>query len=119
MKKIIVLLLISSISFTSFGNNSKGNVKPPTDGKQLFASKTCSACHNETAKVVGPSIKEITTVYAKKGANIFDFLRGNSKAIVDTNPGQVAIMKSNVDTMVKDISDADLKAIITYMKSIK
>lgn len=30
-------------------------------GKQLFASKTCSACHNLDRKVVGPPLRGITT----------------------------------------------------------
>ena len=112
-------MLMVIITVASFGNNTKDNATTVPDGKLLFAAKSCSACHNETAKVVSPSIKEINAIYAKKDGDLFAFLKGKSDAIVDTDPGQMAIMKSNIDGILKDISDTDLKAIITYMKSIK
>ena len=112
-------MLMVIITVASFGNNTKETATTVPDGKRLFAAKSCSACHNETIKVVGPSIKEINAIYAKKEGDIFAFLKEKSDAIVDTDPGQVAIMKSNIDTILKDISDTDLKAIITYMKSIE
>ena len=47
------------------------------------------------------------------------FLKGNQEAIVDTDPGQVAIMKANLDGFVKDLSDNELKALEAYMLSFK
>ncbi len=88
-------------------------------GKKLFGEKTCSACHQAEIKVIGPSIKDINKIYSEKGKSIVEFLKGASEAIVDTDPGQVAIMKVNLDTFVKDLSDDELNALAAYMGSIK
>ena len=88
-------------------------------GKKLFAEKTCVACHQAEVKVIGPSIIDINKIYTEKGASIVQFLKGASEAIVDTDPGQVAIMKMNLDSFVKDLSDDELNAIAAYMASIK
>lgn len=88
-------------------------------GKKLFAEKTCTACHQADAKVIGPSIKDINKIYAEQKGNIVKFLKGESEAIVDTDPGQVAIMKANIDSFVKDLTGDELAAIAAYMRSVK
>jgi cytochrome c len=88
-------------------------------GKKLFTEKTCATCHQADAKVIGPSIKDINKIYAEKNGDMIKFLKGNAEAIVDTDPGQVAIMKANLDGFVKDLSDEDLAAITSYMGSVK
>jgi cytochrome c len=70
-------------------------------------------------KVIGPSIKDIVRVYDEKNGNIVQFLKGNSPAIVDTDPGQVAIMKANLDGFVKDLTPEELQALAAYMRSKK
>ena len=45
------------------------------------------------------------------------FLKGNTEAIVDTDPGQVAIMKANLDGFVKDLSPEELQALTAYMRN--
>ena len=86
-------------------------------GEKLFTDKTCVSCHQVDAKIVGPSIKDITAIYKENNANIVAFLKGEQEAIVDTDPGQVAIMKANLDGFVKDLSDQELKALEAYMWS--
>ena len=88
-------------------------------GKVLFYEKTCAACHTENERMVGPSIKKITSVYTEKHGNLMNYLKGSAKAIVETDPGQVAIMKANIDAIVKEISSKDLHAITAYMLSVK
>jgi len=90
-----------------------------TLGKQLFTDKTCVSCHQIDKKLVGPSINEIVKVYNEKKGNIVQFLKGNSPAIVDTDPGQVAIMKANLDGFVHDLSGDELRALATYMRAAK
>ena len=144
MKKSIVVLGLSAMFLVSCGENKKADteVKAATEevkkeevkkeevevaastgdvelGKKLFGEKTCSACHQADVKVIGPSIKDINKVYSEKGKSIVDFLKGTQEAIVDTDPGQVAIMKANLDSFVKDLSDAELNALSAYMASIK
>ena len=90
-----------------------------TLGKQLFTDKTCVSCHQIDKKLVGPSVKEIVKIYDEKKGNIVQFLKGNSPAIVDTDPGQVAIMKANLDGFVHDLSGDELRALATYMRAAK
>ena len=87
-------------------------------GKKLFNSNTCNACHQEQMKVVGPALKDIAAKYRAKKGNIVVFLQGKSKAIVDTDPGQVAIMKASL-SITKPMKTEDLKAISDYILSIK
>ncbi len=88
-------------------------------GKQLFTEKTCVSCHQLDKKLVGPSIKDIVKIYDEKKGNIVQFLKGNSPAIVDTDPGQVAIMKANLDGFVHDLNGDQLRALAAYMRSVK
>ncbi len=88
-------------------------------GKKLFTDKTCATCHAPDKKLVGPSIQDIAKIYADKGASIVDFLKQKSKPIVDTDPGQVSVMKANLDGFVKDMKDDELKALEAYMMSVK
>ena len=70
-------------------------------------------------EVIGPSIKNIVKVYDEQNGNLVKFLKGESPAIVDTDPGQVAIMKANLDGFVKDLSGDELAALAAYMRSVK
>ncbi len=88
-------------------------------GKKLFTEKTCATCHQPSVKVIGPSIKDINRIYTEKKGNIVKFLKEESKAIVDTDPGQVAIMKANLDGFVKDLSGEELAALAAYIRSVK
>jgi len=88
-------------------------------GEKLFTDKTCISCHQIEVKVVGPSIQEIMKIYDDKSGNLINFLKGTDGAIVDTDPGQVAIMKANLDGFVKDLSDKELNALAAYMTSVK
>ena len=133
MKKIAFLLISSALILSSCGD-AKKEIAPvkkstkvekkaakidPVVGKKLFGSKGCTACHHETTKIIGPAVKDIAAGYATNNGDIFKFLKGESAAIIDKDPTQVSIMKSNIDTMVKEISDADLTNIAAYMNSVK
>ena len=143
-KSILVLGLVAAI-FTSCGDKKKEEVKKEVEtkveavkeevkevaadvvdttdnialGKQLFTDKTCTTCHQPDAKVIGPSIKDIVKVYDEQNGNLVKFLKGESPAIVDTDPGQVAIMKANLDGFVKYLSGEELSALAAYMRSVK
>lgn len=89
----------------------------PAKGKELFAAKTCASCHAVDKKVVGPSIQDIAKKYAETGGNIAKYLEGNADPIVDTDPGQVAIMKGNLTTILKDVSASEKADIAAYIAS--
>jgi cytochrome c len=88
-------------------------------GKKLFTEKTCATCHAVDKKVVGPALKTIAAKYAEKNANIVQFLKGKADPIVDTDPGQVAVMKANIDGILKDVKPDELQAIAAYIRSVK
>ncbi|MDP2088084.1 MAG: c-type cytochrome [Flavobacteriaceae bacterium] len=128
MKKTILTLAIISLITVSCGDKKKEDTsKEPQsvteltveDGKALFTSKTCATCHQPDVKLIGPSIKDINKIYIENNASIASFLKGELSPIVDTDPGQVAIMKANLDSFVKDLTDAELKAIEKYMHTIQ
>lgn len=86
-------------------------------GKELFEGKgMCATCHKPDAKIVGPSIKEIAKIYTEKKASISIFLQGEADPIVD--PTQFEIMKANF-AITKTMTEEELKAIETYMLTVK
>ena len=142
MKKILLIFGVIAFTFTSCGDKKKEEVKKEAEpikveetvkaveettsdvkneqlalGEKLFTEKTCVACHQLDTKLIGPSIKDIVKIYDEKGANMVQFLKGNTEAIVDTDPGQVAIMKANLDGFVKDLSPEELQALTGYMRN--
>ena len=143
MKKLIAFIILgAAVSFYSCGEKKsekkqeKVTIQPKKEtpkakdtnadnaaliakGKKLFKDKTCFTCHLPDTKAIGPSIKDINKIYADKGADIVAFLKSESKPIVDTDPGQVAVMKANLDGFVKDLKDPELNALKAYMLSIK
>jgi len=143
MKKFFVIVLaLTLVSFYGCGKEksekkeekvtiqSKDDTKKVTEpkmnnadlvalGKKLFKDKTCFTCHLADTKAIGPSIKEINKIYSDKGADIVTFLKSEMEPIVDTDPGQVAVMKANLDGFVSDLKDEELMALKAYMLSVK
>ncbi|MGI9532306.1 c-type cytochrome [Lutimonas sp.] len=141
MKKILFVFAIFSLTIVSCGETKKEDVKKEIEspkkeevkeapkaaagddvvalGEKLFTDKTCVSCHQLDAKIVGPSVKDIVKIYEDNNASLVAFLKGEKEAIVDTDPGQVAIMKANLDGFVKDLKQEELEALAAYMKSAK
>ena len=138
MKKILFVFAVFSLAIVSCGETKKEDVKKEAEapkevaeeapaagddmialGEKLFTEKTCVSCHQADAKIVGPSIKDIVKIYNQYDASLVEFLKGNKEAIVESDPGQVAIMKANLDGFVKDLKDEELEALSAYMKSVQ
>ena len=91
------------------------NQTPIQLGKEIFeGTGNCVACHLGNQNVIGPSIKEIASIYKMQNANIIDFLINDAKPIVD--PDQYEVMKTNF-TITKAMSEQKLKAIEAYIYS--
>ena len=124
MKRIILSFIC--VSFLFFSCSEKKKKKPSykvaqssvEKGKTLFNSNACSTCHHEQVKLIGPSIKDIAVKYKIDKGNIVSFLQGKSKAIVDLNPGQIAMMKANLSS-TESMKIKKLKAISEYIMSIE
>ncbi|MDY7395472.1 c-type cytochrome [Aureibaculum sp. 2210JD6-5] len=139
MKKLSILYIAFAMLVVSCGDKKKEEVKKDVEnvkeevkettstgandkdgqiamGQKLFTDKTCTTCHALDTKVIGPSIKDMMKIYDEKGGNIVQFLKGNADPIVDTDPGQVAIMQANIDGFVKDMTPEELQAVAAYMR---
>lgn len=138
MKKSILILGLAAFFFVSCGETKKEEIKKEVEapveeaketvktqdemivlGQKLFTEKTCVTCHQPDVKVIGPSIKDINKKYTEANGDIVAFLNGESPAIVDTDPGMVAIMKANLDGFVKNLTSEELEALAVYMRSIE
>lgn len=137
MKKSVLILGLVALFFVSCGETKKEEIKKEVEttteptvekakasseeialGQKLFTEKTCVTCHQPEVKVIGPSIKDINKKYTETNGSIVAFLKGETPAIVDTDPGQVAIMKANLDGFVKNLTGEELTALAVYMNSI-
>ena len=142
MKKLLMPIIVFALLLASCGDSKKEEVKKDAEtkvekvveevkdnatavadqgtlGEKLFTEKTCVSCHQLDTKLIGPSIKEIIKIYDEKNGNLVQFMKGNDAPIVDTDPGQVAIMKANLDGFVKDLSAEELQALAAYMRNAK
>ncbi len=85
-------------------------------GDDLFHGKAnCATCHQIEEKVIGPSIKEIVSIYKSQDASIVNFLKGNHNPIVDKT--KYDLMKPYVE-MSKNLSDEEIQALSDYMFSV-
>src|SRR5690554_830058 len=82
-------------------------------GEKIFKGKgQCTTCHKTSQNVLGPSVKEIVSIYQKNNASMVEFLKGNLAPIVD--PSQFQIMKINLE-ITKKMTDQELQAVVNYM----
>ncbi|WP_461832619.1 c-type cytochrome [Aquifex sp.] len=86
------------------------------DGKAIFQSKGCTSCHQPSVDTVGPSLKKIAQVYGNDVEGLVKFLKGEAQPKVD--PPKFPIMKAQL-TMLKGLSDAELKALAEFILSHK
>lgn len=89
------------------------------EGKYLFTDMKCNTCHHLSYRNIGPSLMEIKRIYDLKGGDLKDFLKGYQLPIVENEPGQVAIMKSIIDGVLKDLNDDQFTSINSYILDIE
>jgi cytochrome c len=117
MKKTVFLFIAFAFISCKKEEKAKPDVatNPVEIGKNLFEGKgTCTACHKPNAKIIGPSLVEISKIYKEKKASIVSFLKEESEPIVD--PSQYEVMKTNF-AITKTMSDEELKALEAYLLS--
>ncbi len=100
---------------------AKENIQIATEakfgsGEKIFKDNGCLVCHQLNTKLVGPSLKDISTAYTGNKEDLFSFLRGNGEPVVD--PAQKALMQPQI-AITKKMSDAELSAVVEYILSVK
>lgn len=124
-----VLILLTALAMASCAKNKEADnaLYPAVEqspeeqqmalGKEIFNGKgMCYSCHLPDKKIIGPSLKEINQVYLDKQGDMKAFLLEKADPLVD--PAQYGVMKTNFN-VTKNIPEAELDALITYIKSIK
>ncbi len=111
---------------TSCGTESKKETNLPVkekvtvklDGKKIFNDNGCTACHQEQKKIIGPAVAQIAQAYKGKSTELKGFLRGENKAIVVKDAGQIAMMQANIN-LTKSMSEEVLQALSDYILSVE
>ena len=103
MKKLILTgLLVAGVSFAA-------------DGRAIFQSKGCASCHQVAVDTVGPSLKKIAQAYGSVD-ELVKYLKRQAQPKVW--PEKAAIMSAQL-AMIKNLSDAELKALVEFILSHK
>jgi cytochrome c len=112
---VFTLVLFISCKDTPGSKSVVVTNNPVTAGQELFeGAGNCIACHKTDQKIIGPSIKEIATIYKQKKGNLVAFLKGIDPPIVD--PSQYESMKINLE-VTKNMKEGELKALEAYIYS--
>lgn len=87
----------------------------PAAGKQLFAAKTCSACHQMDAKVVGPPLRGVV---AKRGEDWVLRMIQSPDQMVKEDPAAKALFEEYKTPMPNlQLTEAEAASIVAYLKS--
>jgi cytochrome c len=81
-------------------------------GETLFEEKGCALCHKMDADTIGPSLRNIATVYAGKETELLTYLKGQGTPIVD--PSRASVMNPQL-IKIRTMFEEDLHAISTYI----
>jgi len=87
------------------------------DGKALFDKNNCASCHNMDKETVGPAVKAIGAGYAGKKDAMVKFFKGEADPIID--PKKFDMMKPQITTITKKMSDDELSALADFFLNAK
>ena len=119
IKTLLLLLVFVFVSCKNEPNNPKeenqeAQVPMIEKGLVLFQENNCASCHQPNQKVIGPSLKEIATLYKKENGSIVSFLKEEADPIVD--PNMYESMKINLQ-VTKMMTDDELQSLELYLLS--
>jgi cytochrome c len=115
MKKQNYITLTMLISLGLFGPEINAN----PNGKNLFSSKGCIACHQENVDAVGPSLKQIAQTYKGQTGQLINFLKGQGQPKLATGKfaGQYdSVMKLQLN-QIKNLSAKEIKDLAEFILS--
>jgi len=108
MKKIVIWI-VSVICFVLI------NPAGADDGEAVFKSLGCMSCHKkEGTSRINPTLAEISQAYQGKAAQLIQYLKGESEAIV--RPAKSNLMKSKI-AKTKNLADAERQAVADFILS--
>ncbi len=87
-----------------------------THGKQLFSNR-CAACHAIAKDVTGPALRDVDKRHTEDW--IIKFVQGSQSVIKSGDPVAVQLFEKFNNTVMPnhpDLSNDDIKSIITYIK---
>jgi cytochrome c len=112
-KTAVILFIVCTAATVSFSVASSGESE---SGKAIFDKRGCGACHDrtkdQTPDRLGPSLQQIAEAYKGHEGEFSKFLKCESKPLVDEP--RFSIMHDEI-VKVKDMSDADLKALEKFI----
>ncbi len=113
MKKLLFLSFLTAMSVAALA------APPAEEGKTIFATR-CASCHNLTKNMTGPAL---AGVHERRSIEwIMSFIRSSQTMVKSGDTTAVALFqKFNNIPMPdhKDLSDADIKSIVDYIKTAK
>jgi cytochrome c len=113
---LLVFVFVSCKNETNKPQEENQEAQVPTieNGLVLFQENNCASCHQPDQKVIGPSLKEIATLYKKENGSIVSFLKEEADPIVD--PNMYESMKINLQ-VTKMMTDEELQSLELYLLS--
>jgi len=87
-------------------------------GEELFVSKTCSACHNATMKIVGPAIQGIFE--RRNPAWVMNMIMDPNKMVAEDADAKALFEEYNKVAMTDaKVTEEEARAIVEYFRTIK
>lgn len=104
MKNVIIVALLWLMAY---GLNATAE-----EGKNIFNSLRCSACHKVDSGKMTPSLEMIAETYKGKDNQLLSYLMGETEPII--NPPKGSLMKKQIEK-TKALKETEIKALIDFI----
>jgi cytochrome c len=106
-----MLVHVGMFAFSALGGTVAEAAPSDADGAKLIAKYNCVACHTVDKKLVGPAFRDVAKKYASD-ATAGDKLQSKVKN------GSTGVWGA-IPMPPNSVSDADLKALVEWILSLK
>lgn len=104
MNKLILAGMVASLTIAG--------VAQADDGLALAKKSNCTMCHNVDNKVMGPSFKEVAAKYAGQAD-------AQAKLEAKVRSGGSGSFSGKMPATAAKVSDADIKAMVSWILALK
>lgn len=93
------------------------NTELAEKGKELYADKGCTACHNPTMKIIGPAPKGVFEY--RNPAWVMNMIM-NPEKMIKEDPDAIALLEeyNNVPMLNQDVSEDQARAMVEYFRTL-